>query len=499
MRLRRLAGRLKRWLFLGHRWLGIATGVLFVGWFLSGLVMLSVGFPALTEPERRAGLPALAWDRVAIGPGEALGGTAGLPRDLRLEMLDARPVYRITGWDGGRRTVSAQDGAILEAVSAGQALSIAAHDPRAAVPGDLGAVERDQWSVTARFDPLRPFHLVALGDAQGTQLYVSSRTGEVALDTTRSERVWNWFGAVPHWIYPTPLRARAELWRDVVLWVSGIAILNAAAGLAAGIVRLRLRRRYPTGAATPYRGLAAWHHLGGLAGGVSLLAFIVSGWLSVNPNRWFSPPSPTREMLERYAGTPARFPFDPVRLRAAAGPDAVQVRFAAIGGRPQAVILRRDGRVERCCAGGDEADTAFAASILAAARRLLPNASLVRAETLVREDSYWYAHHRELPLPIIRAVFDDADATWFHIDPRSGEVLNRLDRSGRLNRWLFNGLHTLDLGPLLRHPPARDLALWLLSASGLLVSVSGTVMGWKRLRGRSARRRAPASALESVG
>ena len=38
---------LKRWLYLGHRWLGIVTCLLFAIWFVSGVVMMYVGFPAL--------------------------------------------------------------------------------------------------------------------------------------------------------------------------------------------------------------------------------------------------------------------------------------------------------------------------------------------------------------------------------------------------------------------------------------------------------------------
>ncbi|MFD0937408.1 PepSY domain-containing protein, partial [Methylobacterium trifolii] len=62
----------KRWLILGHRWLGIATGLLFALWIGSGLVMLSVPFPALTEAERLARLPPMAWEHVAVPPDAAL-------------------------------------------------------------------------------------------------------------------------------------------------------------------------------------------------------------------------------------------------------------------------------------------------------------------------------------------------------------------------------------------------------------------------------------------
>src|SRR5262249_53515520 len=64
----------------------------------------------------------------------------------------------------------------------------------------------DQWTVSNPLDPHRPLYRIALNDGPGTELYVSSTTGEVVRDTTRSERSWNYAGSVVHWIYPTALR-----------------------------------------------------------------------------------------------------------------------------------------------------------------------------------------------------------------------------------------------------------------------------------------------------
>ncbi|RVU19780.1 PepSY domain-containing protein [Methylobacterium oryzihabitans] len=474
----RPAKRLKRWLILGHRWLGIVTCLLFVVWFGSGLVMMSVGFPALTEEERRAGLPVLALDRVAVTPDAALAaaGQTDFPRALRLEMQDGGPVYRVTAWDGTRHAVSAVTGSPLAAVPEASAVAAAAHDPRAVRPRPLDPVERDQWSVTARYDPLRPFHRVALGDPDDTVLYVSARTGEVALDTSARERLWNWFGAIPHWIYLTPLRAQAALWRDVVLWVSGIATAGAVTGLVVGLLRLRPRRGFRL---TPHRGWAAWHHLGGLVGGVTLVTFVASGWLSVNPNRWFGPRAPSRAMLESYAGNTAPTALDLDAVRAGACRDPVEVRFARIGGAARALIACRGAGLTVAPA---EPPEAMRARIARAARLLLPEAPPPVTTLLSEEDAYWYAHHRPPRLPVLRVAFDDPAATWFHLDPVTGEVLDRLDRSGRVYRWLFHAPHSFDLGILLRHRAARDLLLWGIIAAGMVVSVSGTVVGWRRLR-----------------
>src|SRR5438067_1962984 len=47
-----MANGLWRALVILHRYLGIAVGLLMAVWFVSGIVMMYVGFPRLTEAER---------------------------------------------------------------------------------------------------------------------------------------------------------------------------------------------------------------------------------------------------------------------------------------------------------------------------------------------------------------------------------------------------------------------------------------------------------------
>ena len=280
-----LIRRGRRWLYVVHRWIGIATCLLFAMWFISGLVMMYVAFPRLTDGERLAALPLILWNKVQVAPDRAMAiaGAEHYPRDLRLSMMDDTPVYRVTGWKGAAGTISATDGRVIDHITPDQALAIAGHHSHAAQPQLLDTVTRDQWSVTARFDPLRPLYRIGLGDADGTELYVSARSGEIALDTTRRERIWNWLGSIPHWIYPTVLRKDGPLWRDVVLWISGICLVVAVTGFWIGILRLRLTRRYADGAVSPYRGWMGWHHIAGLVGGIFVFTWMFSGWLSPNP------------------------------------------------------------------------------------------------------------------------------------------------------------------------------------------------------------------------
>ncbi|MDA0271908.1 MAG: hypothetical protein O3C68_01480, partial [Proteobacteria bacterium] len=92
-------------------------------------------------------------------------------------------------------------------------------------------------------------------------------------------------------------------------------------------------------------------------------------------------------------------------------------------------------------------------------------------------------HHESWrPLPVLRVRFEDPAKTWFHLDLRTGELLNRLTAMGRVQRWLYNGLHSLDFIFLIRNRPLWDVIVIALSIAGFAFSVASVVIGWRRLR-----------------
>jgi hypothetical protein len=76
--------------------------------------------------------------------------------------------------------------------------------------------------------------------------------------------------------------------------------------------------------------------------------------------------------------------------------------------------------------------------------------------------------------------FDDPYATWLQIGLYTATVI-KSDSYRRTSRWLFAFLHSWDWLPLLNSRPLWDSLLITLSAGGLLISVSGIVIGWRRL------------------
>ena len=80
-----------------------------------------------------------------------------------------------------------------------------------------------------------------------------------------------------------------------------------------------------------------------------------------------------------------------------------------------------------------------------------------------------------------RAKFDDLESTWYHIDVDNGEIINRITNTNRIERWLFNGLHSLDFQLLIKHGLLREIILIFLSLVGFIFSLSAIVVGWRRL------------------
>ncbi|WP_441235090.1 PepSY domain-containing protein [Bradyrhizobium sp. 930_D9_N1_4] len=464
-----------------HRWLGIAFCLLFAMWFATGIVMHFVPFPSLTEAERFAGLSpvSLAEAKITVADAVRASGIADATR-VRLVQRGDGLVYTVSG-PSRVGAVRAFDGQDTSVTSADVALAIAREHSRqrgldAARAAIIARSDYDQWSVPNGFDRHRPLFRVALGDAAGTEVYVSSRTGEVVLDTTRSERGWNLAGSVLHWIYPTVLRSNWALWDRVVWTLSLLASIAALLGATLGILRIKMRGR---GVATPYRGWHALHHVIGLVATVFVLTWIFSGWLSMDHGRLFS----RGQLTAAEAGVVNAAPdwaTAPWRDRQSISPSAREIEWFAFDGN----VYRRD----RVALGSQTLITAGDASrdgpagflgtrdVQNLTARLATDCG--RPSALADHDDY-PARSTVLGAPVYRSRCGDL---WFDLDGADGSVLQRLDASRRAYRWFYSALHTLDFPILMDHPTLRDSLVVGLCTLGLVFSVTGIVIGWRRLR-----------------
>ncbi|MFT4117657.1 PepSY domain-containing protein [Bradyrhizobium sp.] len=463
-----------------HRWLGIAFCLLFAMWFATGIVMHFVPFPSLTDAERLAGLVPVDGGQTTLTVTQAVA-RSGITdaRRVRLIQRSDGPVYVISGPERWQ-AVHASDGGAATVVSSDLALTIARdHARHRGLDATRAAIvaheDYDQWSVPNGFDRHRPLFRVALGDAAGTEIYVSSFTGEVVLDTTRSERGWNLAGSVLHWIYPTVLRSNGLLWDRVVWTLSLLALIAALLGSVLGLVRIGIGRGP---ALSPYRGWHALHHVIGLATMVFVLTWIFSGWLSMDQGLLFSRGQLT-SLESGIANAAPDWTSASALDRRAISPSAREVEWFGFDG----TLYRRD----RIAADGQilikagEASHEALAGFLSVPEvqgltmRLATNCGI---PFVLAEDDDYPAQSVIPGGPVYRSRCGDV---WFDIDGADGRVLQRLDASRRAYRWLYSALHTLDFPILMAHPLVRDVLIVGLCALGLMFSVTGIVIGWRRL------------------
>ena len=225
---------LRKALILIHRYLGILLSLLFLVWFISGIAMIYArGMPDLTPQTRIERMPDLELSSIRLTLGQALrkAELGAAPSSVELLTVLNRPAYRFDGI-----TVFADTGEMLDMTPerAAEAARLFVGLPEAQVrpAGVLTAV--DQWTIGKR--GLLPLHKFTVDDGSGTEVYVSEVSGEVAGMTTRGSRTLAWVAAIPHWLYFRGLRTQPLLWRNTVLWLSGIATRDQSGEEISGLL-----------------------------------------------------------------------------------------------------------------------------------------------------------------------------------------------------------------------------------------------------------------------
>lgn len=494
--------RFKRAMYWIHRWTGVGACVLMALWFVSGVVMLFVGYPKLTPWERLQNMPALSAQQccVAFDALVSEGFKTSSAREYRLTTIGGAPAYRVLRRDGSYVVFDARTGSLRPAVDERAAIRAAGDFVLTAASVSaryLGIIDEDTWTHSGALNAHRPLYQVQLADPDRTLVYVSSRTGEVVLDAPLLQRAWNYVGAWLHWLYMFRDRPIDPVWSWLVIVLSGVGVVSATTGTVVGIWRWRFSGRYKSGSHSPYReGFMYWHHIIGLAFAALIWTWIFSGLMSMNPGSVFSPSGP-RPDISAYRGatdiTATHEGLSPTRVLPAlysAGFTPVELDWKTLAGTP--FVLARDAgnrtRLVLTQSGALQVLDRWPDDVLRRAMVELLPASIARFEQIDHYDAYYYARQPEAMmgaserrLPALKAQFDDAGATTVYVDVYTGDVAASLDRSQRVGRWLFSFLHSWDL-PSMLNSKWRDALLILFSVGGLVVCVTGIKIGWSRVR-----------------
>jgi PepSY-associated TM region len=485
---------LKRSAIFVHRWLGVALCLVFLLWFPSGIGMMYWDFPSVSADDRLERGPALNAADIRLSPLDAYATLeqSETPRHVCLNTFDGRPVYRF-GTGRGETLVYADTGARQVDVSQELMQRVASAWTRqpASTATSETMDEADQWTVQGSFRSVRPLRKYSW--PTGEQVYVSQVSGDIVQYTTTASRIGAYLGPIPHWLYFTPLRKHQRQWSAVVIWASGIGTVAALLGIVIGISTFSPSKRYRhAGAATriPYRGYKRWHAVIGLIFGLGAVTWAFSGMLSMDPFPLTTSSAPAEGQGREGGGVPqalrdrlsihafaARHPRE--ALSSLAGLDVKELELASVAG--EAVYLATLGGGDtRIVTLNGHAHTQFDRRRIAEiVRNAAAPARLAELRELTQYDRYYLDRRRKRPLPVLLARLNDADQTRYYIDPRTARIVGHYSSSNWVSRWLYHGLHSLDLPWLYNYRPAWDIVMITFMIGGTALGVTSLILAWR--------------------
>jgi hypothetical protein len=87
-----------------------------------------------------------------------------------------------------------------------------------------------------------------------------------------------------------------------------------------------------------------------------------------------------------------------------------------------------------------------------------------------------------LPLPVIFVRLDDEEHSMYFIDPKTAQVVESYNSHSRWNRWLYHGLHSINIPWLYRNRPAWDIVVLALLIGGTALCVTSLMLAWRVVR-----------------
>lgn len=484
-----------KWIRRIHKLLGLLLSVLFLMWFLSGVVMIYHSFPRVDSRLLTARQEALPGGTGALDSLlQVLPDSARLS-GLSLEMAGDRPVFHLRGryvpaalyadtWEEPAKPGFPELRRLAEQVYGAAAYRV----------DTLRSL--DQWIPFGRLKAELPVYKFIFDDAERHELYIGSQSGKVLQMTDRRGRFWAWLGAIPHWVYFTSLRQHQELWTDVVVWASGLGCVLCISGLWLGVWAYWRNRR--NGFRSPYRKRwYRWHHVWGMVFGVFALTFVFSGMMSmVDMPAWMQRGTKTVSRPQFRGREGGMLPAGTYRLDYRRLPEEIggvkSIAWSSFGGHPYYTVItdRRKHYIDAADSATVRPFVLTGEMIREAVGRIHGPEVRYSLEQITEFDRNYYSPRGMLTLPVYKVTVDDEVHTCHYFNP---ETLyhSQFDDNRRLRSVLYGGLHSLNFKWLKDRPVVWNVVMYLLLAGGTFLSLTGVALTlgwlgrqWHRLFGR---------------
>ncbi|NOU61133.1 PepSY domain-containing protein [Marinifilum caeruleilacunae] len=457
--------------------------LMFVAWFVSGIVLIFDGFPHASREGRFLHLEEFkeADFEVIQAPPASFKGK------VSLELSEGRAVYRVKTGKKAQKTYDAVSLQPIASFGEDHAKQLSSSFNGYPVKKIEKIDELDDWTPWSYYKPLLPFYKCSMSDPAHSVLYISEKTGEIVQETNRRARWSARFGAIPHWIYFKKLRMAKDTWRLVVIILSSIGILMTLTGIYAGIVRIRKRKKESI---SPYKKFwYKWHHLTGFFFGLFVFTFILSGLISVaNIPDWMVGVNSKEKKkiswnqkldLAAFENTTPKEIFKGLKNKTGIR----KIEWKTVFGQPQFRVYYHDYQQSEvyCLKGGNVVpQKKFSLSDIENQAKVICKDLPFTLSHQANYDNYYSGSAMHyLPSTAYKIELSDAAQTWLYIDPASGERIKKLTKNSRVRRWLYRFLHTFDIPILKKYDWIRKTILLLLSFAGLAVSITGLVISVK--------------------
>lgn len=473
-----------------HSVTGTVIAVLFFMWFATGLVLIYHPYPRLDEQRQNHMRESIQADSLqpisyytdslerdtvqAVTVSQRLGQAL-----IRVSTADSSYTF-CSDTTQARRKVTYDD---VEAI-ASQWIS--------ATPVRVDTLkERAQWVLYERYERAMPIYKFTYDDAEGHQLFISGKTGEVQQLTTRSQRIWSWPGAIPHKFYYPCIRKDVDVWKTVITTGGIICLLAALTGFMRGLSVQHMAFRKKGRLVSPFKKpVYKWHHVLGLIFGIFIIGWGISGSLAMQKvPKWLVPYDKEYSMYAPDIWEGDSLPLHAYRLDyrkvLQAYPDVKRIDWHVVGGKPVYIAVVDSSEVYI-----DASDTVpqplnvTKESVEEAMRHLYGDDVPVSVQLMTEYDEYYMASYdTHPPLPVYKVRIADSDGSTYYIGTDT-DYCRYFNNNKKARKWLFGAMHYLNIRCIVSHPALWHTCIWLLCLAGMIVSFTGIVLGMRYIRRR---------------
>ncbi len=474
----------KSLLYSVHRICGVLICCFFLMWFVSGLVLIYYPFPNVSESQLNKQKEEI---RSSINNADLLLGNAD-----SLNCIYPKSLIRFQEQDlftyviaGNTETVPLLPYTRIKDITKETIYATAKRWVDAAPLKIDTLTERDQWIMYTRYLEELPIYKFYYADPEKHQLYISSRSGEVLQFTTQTDRFWAWIGAIPHKFYIPCIRKSLDLWIGSLTVAGIIGMVVSLTGLSLGLIVLYNVYKKKRIIRSPYKKHAySWHYITGLIFGLFLLTWAFSGAIAMH-----KVPQTIVKTYGDYRVSPAKVRGKALPLSAyqadcsqalASVPGVRKLIWRNFGEIPVYEVVTADTSYYWDASSDRIKPFYLSESEVKIAIMKVHGHCSVSVDKMTQYDNYYLSRKAVLPLPVYRVTVDNPDKSVYYLNPKTGDF-KYVNRNARVKKWLFSGLHYLQIDFLIKYPIVWTILIWALCIGGSIVSFTGILLSMRYL------------------